>query len=67
MNTLSDFRHTHTLRAQAGENGATKEMHGAKGEDLIVKVPVGTIVTDAETGEVIVDLNHEGETYPLCQ
>lgn len=42
-------------------------MHGAKGEDLIVKVPVGTIVTDAETGEIIVDLNHEGETYPLCQ
>jgi GTP-binding protein len=67
MNTLSDFRHTRILRAENGESGATKEMHGAKGEDLIVKVPVGTIVTDAETGEIIVDLNHEGETYPLCQ
>lgn len=67
MNTLSDFRHTNTLRAQHGEDGGTKEMHGAKGEDLIVKVPVGTIVTDAETGELIVDLTHEGETYPLCQ
>ncbi len=67
INTLSDFRHTHTLRAENGENGGTKEMYGAKGEDLIVKVPVGTIVTDAETGKVIVDLSHEGETYPLCQ
>lgn len=67
MNTLSDFRHTNVLRAGNGEAGGTKEMHGAKGEDLIVKVPVGTIVTDAETGELIVDLSHEGETYPLCQ
>ncbi len=67
MNTLSDFRHKNTLKAQNGEDGGTKEMHGAKGEDLVVKVPVGTIVTDAETGELIVDLTQEGETYPLCQ
>lgn len=67
MNTLSDFRHTNVLRAKNGESGGTKEMHGAKGEDLVVKVPVGTIVTDAETGELIVDLSREGETYPLCQ
>ena len=67
MNTLSDFRHKNVLKAQNGEDGGTKEMHGAKGEDLVVKVPVGTIVTDAETGELIVDLTQEGETYPLCQ
>ena len=59
MNTLSDFRHKNTLKAQNGEDGGTKEMHGAKGEDLVVKVPVGTIVTDAETGELIVDLTQE--------
>lgn len=59
MNTLSDFRHTKSLRAKNGENGGTKEMHGAKGEDLIINVPVGTIVTDLETGVLIVDLTQE--------
>jgi len=59
MNTLSDFRHARVLRAKNGEKGGIKEMHGANGEDLIVNVPVGTIVTDADTGEIIADLSRE--------
>jgi len=67
MNTLSDFRHARVLRAKNGEKGGIKEMHGANGEDLIVNVPVGTIVTDADTGEIIADLSREWEVFPICQ
>lgn len=59
MNTLSDFRHAKILRAQNGERGGIKEMHGANGEALTINVPVGTIVTDAETGAVLFDLSKE--------
>lgn len=65
-NTLSDFRHTKVVSAQAGQGGATKEMQGASGETRIVEVPVGTIVTDSETGELICDLDFEGAEHVLC-
>jgi GTP-binding protein len=65
-NTLSDFRHTKVLSAQGGQNGATKEMQGASGEHLIVEVPVGTVVTDAETGELVADLDSDGAEHVLC-
>lgn len=65
-NTLSDFRHTKVVSAQAGIGGATKEMQGASGEDRIVELPVGTIVTDAETGELICDLDEDGKEHVLC-
>lgn len=65
-NTLSDFRHTKVVSAQAGQGGATKEMQGASGEDRIVELPVGTIVTDAETGEIICDLVEDGMKHTLC-
>jgi GTP-binding protein len=42
-------------------------MHGARGEDLIVNVPVGTLVTNAQTGEIIIDLDQENMLYLLCQ
>lgn len=66
VNTLSDFRHSKVLKAKNGEPGATKDMHGANGEDLIIKVPVGTIGTDAGTGEALFDLTSEGETILVC-
>ncbi len=66
-NTLSDFRHTKVVRAENGENGATKDMHGRSGEDRRVEVPVGTVVTDAETGELLFDLNEDGQSGLLCQ
>ena len=59
VHTLSDFRHARKLKAENGEKGGTKEMHGHNGDDLIVKVPVGTIVTDFETREVLVDMSEE--------
>lgn len=65
-NTLSDFRHKKVVSAQDGEKGATKEMQGASGEDRIVEVPVGTVVTDAVTGELVADLDSDGATFVLC-
>ena len=59
LNTLSDFRHKKVLKAQDGEKWLTNCQHGLNGEDLIIKVPVWTIVTDAETGELIKDLSEE--------
>src|SRR5690606_33487108 len=53
LNTLLHFRGIKTFKAQPGESGAGSCMHGAGGEDLIINVPVGTLVTNSETGELI--------------
>lgn len=66
-NTLIRFRHAKVIKAESGEKGATKEMHGASGNDEIVLVPVGTIVTDAESGERIVDLDRDGSEFVLAK
>jgi len=61
LSTLYDLRlHPHQ-RAQRGKNGMGSDRHGAGGEDLIMQVPLGTIIKDAETGEVIVDLTEPGQ------
>ncbi|MBQ4293365.1 MAG: GTPase ObgE, partial [Lachnospiraceae bacterium] len=57
MNTLNDFRHKRKWAAGNGEEGGKKNRHGKKGEDLVVKVPEGTILRDAETGKVIMDMS----------
>jgi len=59
--TLLDFKYKKHFVAQDGENGKGKKMHGKDGEDLIIYVPVGTVVKDAQTGEVICDLVKEGQ------
>ena len=56
MTTLLDLRYHRKIQATPGENGKTKKMHGADGEDKIVKVPLGTIVKLAETGQILADL-----------
>ena len=58
INTLNDFRHKRKYQAGDGEPGRKKRCHGADGEDLIVKVPEGTVVREKETGKVIVDMSH---------
>ena len=61
LSTLIDQIYTQHYRAQNGEHGKGKLMHGKKGKDLIIKVPVGTIIRDAETGELIADLDESGK------
>lgn len=58
INTLNEFRHVRKYCAQDGENGGKKRCHGADGNDIIIKVPEGTIIKDANTGKVITDLSH---------
>ncbi len=61
LNTLVDFRHQRQFRAQRGQNGMGSQMYGKGGEDLVVTVPVGTVVTNVDTDEVIGDLTRHGE------
>lgn len=59
MNTLNDFRHIRKYIAGDGQPGGRRRCHGADGADLVVKVPEGTVVKEAETGKVIVDMSHD--------
>lgn len=61
INTLNEFRHIRKYCAEDGQNGAKKKCHGSDGADLIVKVPPGTIIKEAETGKVITDMSHENK------
>jgi GTP-binding protein len=56
LNTLSDFRHTRRFVAQKGARGQGKNCTGAKGEDVIIEVPLGTVITLQETGELVADV-----------
>ncbi len=66
LNTLTDFRHQRHFRAQNGQSGGTNRRHGADGEDLVIKVPSGTVVM-RENGDVLADLIHPGETAVIAQ
>lgn len=57
MTTLLDFRYKRKYAAQAGENGRGRNMSGKKGEPLVIEVPRGTVVRDAETNQIIVDMS----------
>lgn len=59
--TLIDQKYQQLYRAQRGEHGRGKNQHGAVGEDLLVQVPLGTVVSDADTGEILADLVVQGE------
>lgn len=59
MNTLNDFRHVRKYFASDGQPGGGNRCHGKDGEDMVVKVPPGTVIKDAETGKVITDMNYE--------
>ena len=59
LNTLTDFRHIRKYVAQNGEPGGKKRCHGADGKDLVIRVPEGTVIRDAENGKVIADMSGE--------
>ncbi|MDD5227224.1 MAG: Obg family GTPase CgtA [Methylococcales bacterium] len=67
MNTLVDFRYQSVYRAQRGQNGMARNCTGRKGDDCYVSVPLGTRVSDSETGEILGDLTTEGETLLVAQ
>lgn len=61
LRTLMDFRYQKHFKADRGERGKVKGMHGASAEDTIVRIPPGTTVTDDDTGEIIADLTRHGQ------
>lgn len=67
MNTLVEQYYNQHYRAEDGEHGQGKNMHGRNGRDAIVRVPVGTLIYDAETGELIGDLDTVGKSVVLAR
>ncbi|PHV59277.1 GTPase ObgE [Streptococcus macedonicus] len=67
LRTLMDFRYNRIFKAKSGEKGMTKGMHGRGAEDLIVRVPQGTTVRDAETNKVITDLVEDGQEFVVAR
>ncbi len=61
LNTLNDYRHKAKYCAQPGEEGGKKRCHGKNGTDLILKVPEGTLIKDAESGKVIADMSGDNK------
>ncbi|MDD2366604.1 MAG: GTPase ObgE [Desulfuromonadaceae bacterium] len=60
LSTLLELRHRPHQKAENGHNGMGKNRHGAGGKDLLLKVPVGTVIKDAETGDILADLTESG-------
>ncbi|MCC9762577.1 GTPase ObgE, partial [Streptococcus agalactiae] len=67
LRTLMDFRYNRNFKAKAGEKGMTKGMHGRGAEDLIVSLPPGTTVRDANTGKVITDLVEHDQEFVVAR
>ncbi|MBR3298785.1 MAG: GTPase ObgE [Clostridia bacterium] len=67
MSTLLDFKFARFFRAKNGENGRAKLQSGKSGEDLIIRVPVGTRVRDLESGKIIADMNKPGRTRTVLR
>ena len=67
LNTLIDFRYQQHFKAPTGTHGMGRQMHGAKGEDVILKVPVGTQVLDDDKETVLLDMDYVGKTEMLLK
>jgi len=66
INTLVDYRYARIHRAKDGENGRGSDQYGKSATDVVLRVPVGTVVNDAETGEPVADLKSDGERALLA-
>ncbi len=67
LNTLADYRHRRKFAARPGEEGGKKNCHGKNGEDLILKVPEGTVIKDADSGKVIADMSGENRRQVILK
>lgn len=67
LNTLVDFRYQRNYKAENGQCGSGANCTGKKGDDLIIHVPIGTMVYDIDTGELLGDINHAGERLMVAQ
>lgn len=67
LNTLTDFRHVRKYCAKNGEEGGKKNCAGKNGEDIVIKVPEGTVIREAESGKVITDMSGENRRFLLLK
>jgi len=67
LNTLIDYRYTRHFRAERGENGRGSDCYGKGGEDIVLRMPVGTVITDWETGELVADLDEDGKKVLIAR
>jgi GTP-binding protein len=67
LNTLIDFRYQRIFKAKDGENGRGRDQYGKGADDIVLRVPVGTVIKDADGGEVIADLAKDGDRVTLAQ
>lgn len=67
LNTLVDFRHVRKYAAQNGEEGGKKNCHGKDGSDIVIKVPEGTVIKEAESGKVITDMSGDNRRVVLLE
>jgi GTP-binding protein len=67
LNTLIDFRYMRIFRAKPGENGRGRDQYGKGAEDIILRMPVGTVIKDAESGETVADLVKDGDSALLAK
>ena len=67
LNTLIDYRYTRSFRAERGENGGSRDCYGKGGGDITLRFPVGTVIKDQETGELVADLDVDGKTVLIAQ
>lgn len=66
LNTLVDLRYNRIIKGKKGTNGEGKAKHGKKAEDIIIKVPVGTVITDVETNLIVADLTKQGDQVTVA-
>lgn len=67
LNTLTDYRHVRKYHAEDGENGGKRNCRGKNGGDLILKVPEGTVIKEAESGKIIADMSGENRRFVLLK
>ncbi len=67
LNTLTDFRHIRKYQAENGEDGSKKNCHGKNGKDIVLKVPPGTVIKEAESGKVITDMSGENTRFTILK
>lgn len=67
INTLVDYRYTRTFKAERGENGSGADCYGKGGDDMILRVPVGTTISDKATGQMMVDLSVDGQKVLMAK
>ncbi len=67
INTLVDYRYTRSFRAQRGENGRGSDCYGAGGDDMVLRVPVGTVISEKASGQTLIDLAEHGQRAMLAK